>query len=110
MACQATFQNARACDRRGCSLSARAGWRRNGELTADHASCADRYLAMTRHWRADVESRVVPDRVTAALTQYLASMSDEMTFELLAPHAAAMSIVTCSAWPPPIGGSRPCSR
>ena len=90
-------------------VSALAERRWNRELAADRASRAGRYLAMTRDRCADVEGGVVPDGVIGALTQHLASMIDEMAFELLAPHAAAMSIVTCSAWPPPIGGSRPCS-
>ena len=93
-----------------CFWSTLAERRWNGELAADRTSCADRYLAMTRDRCADVEGEVVPDRVIGALAQHLASMIDEMAFELLAPHAAAMSIVTRSAWPPPIGGSRPCSR
>lgn len=62
---------------------------------------------MARDGCANVESRVVPDRVPGTLADGLASMVGEMTFELLAPHAAARSIVTCSAWPPPMGGSRP---
>ena len=37
-------------------------------------------------------------------------MLRQVTFEFLSLHAAARSIVTCSACPPPIGGSRPSSR
>lgn len=62
---------------------------------------------MARDRCANVEGGVVPYRVPGTLAQCLASMFDEVTFELLASHAAARSIVTCSAWPPPIGGSRP---
>jgi hypothetical protein len=45
--------------------------------------------------------------VPRALSQQLAAMLSEVAFEISTPQAAATSIVTCSTWPPPIGGSRP---
>jgi hypothetical protein len=48
--------------------------------------------------------------VLAAFADHFAAVVEEMSFELLALHAAARSIVTCSACPPPIGGFLPSSR
>jgi hypothetical protein len=50
---------------------------------------------------------VMPDRVIGAFPQDLAAVVFEVAFEVSTPQAAARSIVTCSACPPPIGGSRP---
>ena len=91
------------------SASARSRRRRNRELAADRAGSPGRDFAMPRHGRAQVRGRVVPDGVVGALAQHPTAVS-EVALEVVALQAAAMSIVSCSTWPPPIGGSRPSSR
>lgn len=71
---------------------------------------SDRYLAVPRNRCAQVSSDVRPDRVIGALPDDPAAAVGEVTFEVSTPHAVARSIVTCSACPPPMGGSRPSSR
>ena len=83
--------------------------RRDRELPADCAGGACRDFAVPRHGRAEVSGRVVPDGVVRALAQYGAAVSSEVALQLAALQAAATSIVSCSTWPPPIGGSRPSS-
>ncbi len=62
---------------------------------------------MARERGTQVTRPVLPDRVIGAFTQDLAAVGSEMSLELSTPQAAAKSIVTRSACPPPIGGSRP---
>lgn len=91
-------------------VSARAVRRRDGELAADRSCSADRDLAVAWDRRAPIERGIAPDRVAGTLADQFAAVVEKMSFELLALHAAARSIVTCSACPPPIGGSLPSSR
>ncbi len=65
---------------------------------------------MARHRGAKIARAVRPDRVAGALANDLTAVLGQVSLEFLASQAAARSIVTCSAWPPPIGGSRPSSR
>ena len=81
----------------GARQSAWPRRRRKRELTADGPRRTDRYLAMTRNRRTEIDRRVPPDRMVGALAEHLTAMIDEMAFELLPLHAAARSIVTCSA-------------
>lgn len=90
--------------------SSRAGRRRNGKLAADRSGGSDRDLTVARERSAPIDGSVAPDRVPAALADDFAAVVEEMSFELLALHAAAMSIVTCSVCPLPIGGFFPSSR
>ena len=92
-----------------CSVSVASG-RWHAELPADGADCADRDLAMARDGCPQVAWRVVPDHVAGAFAQQLAAVVGKVAFEISPPQAAATSIVTCSTWPPPTGGSRPSSR
>jgi hypothetical protein len=63
---------------------------------------------MPRHWSPQVARDVGPDSVVGALAYRLAAVLAKMHLEL-SPLQAARSIVICSTWPPPIGGSRPSS-
>jgi hypothetical protein len=82
----------------------------DAELPANRARRSERDLTMTWHGSAEFTARVRPDGVSWALANDLATVLGEMSLEVLTPQAAASSIVTCSVWPPPIGGSRPSSR
>lgn len=90
--------------------SARAARRRDGKLAADRSGSPDRDFAVARDRCASIERGIAPDRVPATFADQFAAVVEKMSFELLAFHAAARSIVTCSACPPPIGGSLPSSR
>ena len=87
----------------------RAARRRNGKLATDRSCSPDRDLPVAWDGCASIERGITPDRVPATFTDRFAAVLEKMSLELLALHAAR-SIVTCSACPPPIGGSLPSSR
>lgn len=91
-------------------LLARAARRWNARLSTDGAGRAERDLAMAWDRSTEIAARIHPDRVSGSLATLLAAVVAEVTHEVGPLQAAASSIVTCSAWPPPIGGSRPSSR
>jgi len=64
---------------------------------------------MARDRGAQVPLDVRPDRVLGAVSDRLAAVVAQMAFEVAALQAARL-IVSASACPPPIGGSRPSSR
>ena len=79
-------------------------------LSADGAGGPDRDLSVSWDGCAEIALGVVSDAVASAFAQWFAAVRGEVTLELAACHAAAGSIVIVSAWPPPIGGSRPSAR
>lgn len=78
-------------------------------MAADRTGGADRDLAVAWDRGAEVLRRVGPDRVVCALADRLAAVFGEVAFEVAALQAA-VSIVSASTWPLPIGGWRPSSR